>query len=47
MVYVADLKTPKDDLKKDWVYDFLAELDDVFGPIQSNLPPMKPVLVIE
>lgn len=47
MVYAVDLKTPKDDLKKDRVYDFFVGLDDVFDPIKSNLLPMKPILVIE
>lgn len=36
MAYAADLKAPKEDLQKDSVYDFLAGVDDVFDPIQSN-----------
>lgn len=46
-VCAAALKTRKDDLQKDRLYDFLTELDDVFDPIRSSLLWIKPVLGIK
>ncbi|XP_068336401.1 uncharacterized protein [Pyrus communis] len=47
MVCGADLKTRKEELAKDRVYDFLAGLDGVFDQVRSEILRMKPIPGIE
>ncbi|XP_068331612.1 uncharacterized protein [Pyrus communis] len=47
MVCGADLKTRKEELAKDRVYDFLAGLDSGFDQVRSEILRMKPIPRIE
>ncbi|KAB2634435.1 hypothetical protein D8674_038696 [Pyrus ussuriensis x Pyrus communis] len=47
MVFGADLKTRKEELANDRVYDFLARLDSGFDQVRSEILMMKPIPGIE
>jgi hypothetical protein len=36
-VCAADLRTRQEEIQKDWIYDFLAGLDEVFDSVRSDL----------
>lgn len=47
MVCVADIRTRKEELLKDRVYDFLAGLHNGFDQVRSEILRMKPIPKIE
>ena len=43
----ADLKTRREEIQKDRIYDFLIALDEVFDLVHNDLLRLKPILGIE
>jgi hypothetical protein len=37
LICAADLRTRQEEIQKDWIYDFLAGLDEVFDSVRSDL----------
>jgi len=47
LICAADLRTRQEEIQKDWIYDFLAGLDEVFDSVRSDLLWKKSVPSIE